>query len=270
MTEPLLHALTLIGAFWTAALCFAIKGGDQRDAARFVAGLALGAAASHLGWALLHPRTVLLQPLLLLDPAAGYTVLTLPLGLIASVPWRARARRRSHYLATALGTLPLAIAVARIGCWISGCCYGIATQLPWGVVVAGEPTPVHPVPVYEALGWVGVFALLQRVDRAWVAAAVLIAFGALRLMLEPLRAAPPLGPPAIAPAWIALAWLALGILLTPAAQHLLGSLLPSRGSPGSRHEAGRTTTSACRTPPPVPPRARLPSSRRAGRTRSGS
>ncbi len=63
----------------------------------------------------------------------------------------------------------IGIAVARVGCWFAGCCFGMPTTLPWGVhyppgsnahiayvgttgsffsSVDGPPA-VHPIPLYE-------------------------------------------------------------------------------------------------------------------------
>lgn len=52
---------------------------------------------------------------------------------------------------------PLLIAVSRIGCFWSGCCYGAATSLPWAVVYyeqgADAPLgiPIHPTQLYSAI-----------------------------------------------------------------------------------------------------------------------
>lgn len=61
----------------------------------------------------------------------------------------------------------LAIAAARIGCLLNGCCFGEVTALPWGIryppgsaaflhqaanrpqIIFFGPDPAHPVPVYE-------------------------------------------------------------------------------------------------------------------------
>lgn len=65
--------------------------------------------------------------------------------------------------------LALGIAIARAGCFLQGCCFGIETRLPWGVVYPARspatwyqlsyrpdvlwngPAPVHPIPLYEML-----------------------------------------------------------------------------------------------------------------------
>lgn len=67
-------------------------------------------------------------------------------------------------------TIPLGIAVQRVGCLVAGCCYGKPTSLPWGISYSfGQPAhyaqweqghlylnqwqslAVHPVQVYESI-----------------------------------------------------------------------------------------------------------------------
>jgi len=58
--------------------------------------------------------------------------------------------------------LPVAQAIGRLGCLAAGCCFGGRCDLPWGIVyrsaTAHERTgvplgvPLHPAPLYEALG----------------------------------------------------------------------------------------------------------------------
>jgi phosphatidylglycerol---prolipoprotein diacylglyceryl transferase len=47
--------------------------------------------------------------------------------------------------------LALALAVGRWGCYCNGCCYGVATDLPWGVDFFGDGVRRHPTQVYESL-----------------------------------------------------------------------------------------------------------------------
>ncbi len=42
-------------------------------------------------------------------------------------------------------------AVGRTGCFLAGCCYGVATDAPWGVQFPGQVHPVHPTQLYDAL-----------------------------------------------------------------------------------------------------------------------
>lgn len=47
---------------------------------------------------------------------------------------------------------PLAVGmgIGRIGCFFNGCCYGIATKRPWGVIFPGlGSAPRHPTELYE-------------------------------------------------------------------------------------------------------------------------
>jgi len=46
--------------------------------------------------------------------------------------------------------LALAMAVGRWGCFCNGCCYGVATDLPWGVDF-GDGVARHPTQIYESL-----------------------------------------------------------------------------------------------------------------------
>lgn len=47
-------------------------------------------------------------------------------------------------------SLALGYAFGRIGCFLNGCCYGVPTNLPWGVIIPGAffGEPVHPVQLY--------------------------------------------------------------------------------------------------------------------------
>jgi phosphatidylglycerol---prolipoprotein diacylglyceryl transferase len=63
--------------------------------------------------------------------------------------------------------LPLGQVIGRIGCFINGCNYGYATELPWGVrwrasgaMVPDPNTAYQPAQLYEAVVAAGVFAVL--------------------------------------------------------------------------------------------------------------
>ena len=59
-------------------------------------------------------------------------------------------------------------AIGRVGCTINGCCYGIATSLPWGLVYTHPDSyaplgvAVHPTTVYEIIYNMIVFTVLLR------------------------------------------------------------------------------------------------------------
>ena len=42
------------------------------------------------------------------------------------------------------------IFIAKIGCFLDGCCIGTPTNLPWGVTFPGTTVAVHPVQLYES------------------------------------------------------------------------------------------------------------------------
>lgn len=47
--------------------------------------------------------------------------------------------------------LAFAIGIRKIGCFLTGCCRGTETVLPWGVVFPGSTVPVHPLQIYESI-----------------------------------------------------------------------------------------------------------------------
>ena len=201
-------SLALLAAFWVAVVTHARRAPRTRDAGRFVVGLGVGAARARLGWVALYADRVE-HVSAVLDPSLGFSILFVPLGPLLLAPWA--PSRRGPYLAAAFGALPLAFATARLGCLVAGCCHGVETTLAWGLP-GGERT-LHPVQVYELGGWLVVYAATRGVPERWVAPLVLAGFGAMRLLLEPLRAPPPLGMPLLSVEWIATAWLLAGALL---------------------------------------------------------
>ena len=50
---------------------------------------------------------------------------------------------------TAVGTV-LGLSLARIGCFMGGCCYGRPSSLPWAVQFPHLLEPVHPTQLYES------------------------------------------------------------------------------------------------------------------------
>jgi phosphatidylglycerol---prolipoprotein diacylglyceryl transferase len=57
-------------------------------------------------------------------------------------------------------------ALGRMGCFLNGCCFGKACDLPWAVRFPEVPYAVHPTQLYEAFYDLVLFAfLLQRTKR---------------------------------------------------------------------------------------------------------
>ena len=65
----------------------------------------------------------------------------------------------------------LAQAVGRVGCLLNGCCYGVETHLPWGIVYSSPDSlcPIgvvfHPTQLYEIIYNLLVFGLLVGLRR---------------------------------------------------------------------------------------------------------
>jgi hypothetical protein len=196
VSPALLQPLAWWLAFWTALFLYTRRAGAARPI-RFACALALGAALAHAGWLLLHaPVTfpaLVARPALLLDPSLGFCVLFLPLGPLLF--------ERSP---AAFASLPLALAVARAGCLAAGCCHGTATSAAWA------PGGLHPAGLYEIAGLLAMHAAVSRAEPRLAAPLVLGGMGALRLLIDPLRAPPPLGAPLVAPSALAAGWLAVG------------------------------------------------------------
>jgi phosphatidylglycerol---prolipoprotein diacylglyceryl transferase len=102
-------------------------------------------------------------------------------GLVAGLYAACRVLRLSFpSAADCVGaTLPIALVLGRLGCFMSGCCYGAPTDWPWGVrYPPGAPAyqkqlalgllapgrqlslPVHPTQLYEAAAGLVLLAVL--------------------------------------------------------------------------------------------------------------
>lgn len=66
--------------------------------------------------------------------------------------------RYGNFLAPSIA---LGMAIGRIGCLLSGCCYGTPTDLPWGIDF-GDGIARHPTQLYEMIFCFIAFILLQR------------------------------------------------------------------------------------------------------------
>jgi phosphatidylglycerol:prolipoprotein diacylglycerol transferase len=101
---------------------------------------------------------------------------------------------------TVAPSIALGVAIGRMGCFLNGCCYGKACDLPWAVTfradsVAGHlihDTPVHPTQIYESLASLIIFFVLLAVDRRkpyhgfllWLFVLLLAAY---RFLIDPVR-----------------------------------------------------------------------------------
>jgi len=136
----------------------------------------------------------------------GRSNLSVYAGLLLGLPAAALCARRTRMNAwrladSAAPALALGAVLAKTGCLLNGCCFGLPTRLPWGIVPSGDahiaqiaagdiglfdsPLPVHPTQLYEILaalaaGLVALWLLRRKSadGKAFLAFAVL--FTALR------------------------------------------------------------------------------------------
>ncbi|MBI2301464.1 MAG: prolipoprotein diacylglyceryl transferase [Armatimonadetes bacterium] len=130
-------------------------------AAAALFGGVVGARLSH--WLLVAPGLWWSHPGALFDPRlGGRTILggVLAGWLAVELTKRRLGIRRSTGDGFALA-LPAGEAVGRIGCYLNGCCYGAATNLPWAVWQ--HEAWRHPSQLYTAAWCVAMYLLL----RAW-------------------------------------------------------------------------------------------------------
>lgn len=93
--------------------------------------------------------------------------------------------------------LPLSLAVARIGCFMNGCCYGKPSGLPWAVTypvstqieMAMPRNPLHPTQIYELLMALAIFVILSSMQqrfryRGEIMLGFLLLYGAARFVNE--------------------------------------------------------------------------------------
>jgi phosphatidylglycerol:prolipoprotein diacylglycerol transferase len=65
-------------------------------------------------------------------------------------------------------SIPLGYAIARVGCFLNGCCHGVPTSLPWGVRFLARPAllgreltpPSHPTQLYASIASLIVFGII--------------------------------------------------------------------------------------------------------------
>lgn len=128
-----------------------------------------GVAGARAAYVLFHWTYYILRPekILRLD-LGGISLFGGIAAGVAAVAWLLRCWKKPIVPVLAAG-LPggiLAFALARVGCFLQGCCYGTFTDLPWGVVFAPEVgLRRHPTQVYEMLFLLGLLwgvLLLER------------------------------------------------------------------------------------------------------------
>jgi hypothetical protein len=182
VTSAALQLAAWCGAFWLALWLYARRAPGRSG--RFALALGVGTLLARAGESLLWGA-----PARLLQPGESFSVLFLPLGVLLVSPQ-----------AAAFASLPLALALARLGCLAAGCCRG----------ASGEP-----LPLFEALAWTALHPLVARGEPGATAGRFALAFGALRLAEAPWRAPAALAGarPLATPEQVALGWVLIGACL---------------------------------------------------------
>lgn len=80
--------------------------------------------------------------------------------------------------------------IGRIGCFLTGCCFGSQCDLPWAVHMHGEW--IHPVQLYEAFGLFAIGILVWRwlqnkKDNLFIVSRYLLFYSVLRFIVEYFR-----------------------------------------------------------------------------------
>ncbi len=123
-------------------------------------------------------------------------------GLIAAMfvgVWYLRVKRLPLWKTAdvLVPSVALGHAFGRIGCFMTGCCYGAPCDLPWAVRFPDDHTRagelLHPVQIYEAIGNLAVAGVLmwlypRKKFEGQVFASYLMCYGLLRGVLEVFRA----------------------------------------------------------------------------------
>lgn len=118
--------------------------------------------------------------------------------LLAAPYGMALGESRDRFLDLVALSLPLPLALGKLGCAGVGCCHGCASDLPWAVTL--EPNdfnvpllkgPLHPTQLYDFALLVGIHVLLRtmraRVQSGSLLLWFLATFGAVRFSTEFLR-----------------------------------------------------------------------------------
>ncbi len=98
----------------------------------------------------------------------GFSILGSILGILLIVPWYLKRCRIPILPFSDLVSvyIPLLQAIARIGCFFAGCCWGITTTVPWAVIytdsntIAPLHTYLHPTQLYSTAVFLFIFILM--------------------------------------------------------------------------------------------------------------
>ncbi len=90
---------------------------------------------------------------------------------VPGVLWLAKDRRMM--LDVVVLTLPIPMILAKVACFVNGCCYGAESTLPWSMSLLEDARgpagiPRHPTPLYEIAVLIVIAIVFSRLDpRRW-------------------------------------------------------------------------------------------------------
>lgn len=109
--------------------------------------------------------------------------------------------------------------IARVGCFLNGCCYGTHSDLPWAVVFpAVDDISRHPTQLYSTLLMAGALVLLLYLRRykffqGYLLSWFLILYGGYRFIVEFVRVNSPVLGGLTEPQLVSLAFMVFGALV---------------------------------------------------------
>lgn len=149
----LMIAIGVICAYWNTER-LARKTGLEPDPVLNI--VLIGVGFGFVGAKLLYYITILdeviADPRVLLDLSDGFVVYGgLILGILsAAVYCRKKGLPFLRYLDCAASSIALAQGFGRIGCFLAGCCYGIAMDCPISITFTGSAYAPNNVPLFPA------------------------------------------------------------------------------------------------------------------------
>ncbi len=96
------------------------------------------------------------------------------LALVVSILYARKKKLPTGTILDIFGpSLILGVGIARIGCFLAGCCFGKPTSLPWGVTFPEGSLPwfelglqkIHPTQLYSVLSLLCIFTILMIIQK---------------------------------------------------------------------------------------------------------
>ena len=116
---------------------------------------------------------------------------------LLAIIWRAKKYKLSLWKAADLAApgTALGYSIARIGCFLNGCCYGIETTVPWAVKFPYLPGLRHPTQLYASATVFVIFLLLlylwrRRRFEGQIFLQAVILYSIYRFLIEFIRVGP--------------------------------------------------------------------------------